>query len=595
MIFLGLLISTCFAQTQTSLNSCANEKKVFKLDIRQLVAQGSTIEDIDAYALCQEAYQYDYIWLHQLWTPSKYNYKDVNGQPQQATDYRVLENIKEYQIDPQIGTFTNLYKFQQNVKNHCLHIKFLGEFSFYVPKDSYKQKQLDSFTDLYDDENFQSAMNYQMKTVPYAVPWNYFIQKGFQDMEDIIFRIMVTQHKLDGIDFLQPSLGLYQHVTSYYYPNEIDEQGIELFRKDFYENIKLHSMATDLYFKGGEEIQYKSKLLNYLQIIYNQPTTDDNWINTNYTFSAQVYIYKVDNKSVKAQDFNRFSTVVDQTMSPTKNTCVRFNYTNFAGGAAEYIRSTIRRKKERSLIFLDTQDIFPTLYYQSYALEDPKRRNASFDFGMSDIIEVQFEPASYLIRYKKLFLENNQQASTYMEPEENYTKIQFMGSSNNPTSIIQIAFPFMWSQIYKHNNFQILGHRHIRLNVGDNNYYLAQVEPSINQMENNFTLNFYILNLPSLKIGVGVCDKDRVKLKNRIITSGSLVGQGLYQLFTDGTTSTQYSMYDLISVTQFRSNKSISFYKNQTYQYSFAFIDPIKNLNFCVSMVAQGTTVYLEY
>ena len=47
-------------------------------------------------------------------------------------------------------------------------------------------------------------------------------------------------------------------------------------------------MATDLYFMGGDDnSKYKSKLLNYLQIIYGQPTSDDNWINTNYTVSNQ--------------------------------------------------------------------------------------------------------------------------------------------------------------------------------------------------------------------------------------------------------------------------------------------------------------------
>ncbi|KAM3142756.1 hypothetical protein pb186bvf_005140 [Paramecium bursaria] len=628
MTMLIFILSVCYAQTQTSLNSCANEKKVFKLDIRQRVPSGGTIEQINALALCKEAYQYDYIWLYQLWTPSKYNYNDVNGQPQQANDYRVLENIKEYQIDPQLGSLTNLYKFQQNVKNHCLHIKFLGEFSFYVPKDSYLIQNRTRFlhrpvyispniySDRYDDENFQWAINDQMKTVPYAVPWNYFTQNGFQDMQDIIFRTIITQHKLDGIVFLQPSLGLYQSVLQNYYPNEINEQGMQQYMKDFYENIKLHSMATDLYFMGGEDnSKFKSKLLNYLQIVYNQPTTDDNWINTNYTFSAQDYIEKVDNKSVKAQISNQFSTVVDQTMSPTKNTCVRFNYTNFGGGAAGI---TLKNKKNISDQQFEervkgiyvihsgyTQDIFPMLYSDQYALVDPKRRNASFNFGMQDIIEVQFEPISYLIRYKKLFLENNQQASTYMEQEENYTKIQFMGSSNDRTAVIQIAFPFMWSQLYKHSNFQILGHRHVRLATADSKYYMAQVEPSINQMENNFTLNFYILYLtPGQWIGVGVCDRDRIKFNNHTQT-GLQAGLGVYLLFTNGqtwhnktgdqSTYKSYSQYDLISVTYLKSNQSIQFYKNQTFQTSFALMDNVKNLNFCVTMCGQYSTIYLEY
>ena len=78
-----------------------------------------------------------------------------------------------------------------------------------------------------------------MKTVPYAVPWNYFTLNGFQDMLDIIYRVIITQHKLDGIVFLQPSLGLYQSVLQNYYPNEIYDQGNPLYIKDFYENINL--------------------------------------------------------------------------------------------------------------------------------------------------------------------------------------------------------------------------------------------------------------------------------------------------------------------------------------------------------------------
>ena len=71
-------------------------------------------------------------------------------------------------------------------------------------------------------------------------------------------------------------------------------------------------MATDLYFMGGEDnSQFKSKLLNYLQIIYNQPTPDDNWINTNYTFSTQYYVTMIDKKSAKADIYNNFEAVVD--------------------------------------------------------------------------------------------------------------------------------------------------------------------------------------------------------------------------------------------------------------------------------------------
>ena len=61
----------------------------------------------------------------------------------------------------------------------------------------------------------------------------------------------------------------------------------------------------------------------------------------------------------------------------------------------------------------------------------------------------------------------------------------------------------MFSLKYKHNNYEILGHRHIRLAIADGNYQMALVEPNmepnmepnINQMENNYTLNFYVLYL----------------------------------------------------------------------------------------------------
>ena len=62
-----------------------------------------------------------------------------------------------------------------------------------------------------------------MKTVPYAVPWNYFTATGIKDMLDLIYRVIITRHKLDGIVFLQPSLGLYKFILQYYYFDEIKD------------------------------------------------------------------------------------------------------------------------------------------------------------------------------------------------------------------------------------------------------------------------------------------------------------------------------------------------------------------------------------
>ena len=41
-----------------------------------------------------------------------------------------------------------------------------------------------------------------MKTIPYAVPWNYFNNVVINDMKDIIYRVIIDQHKFDGIVFL---------------------------------------------------------------------------------------------------------------------------------------------------------------------------------------------------------------------------------------------------------------------------------------------------------------------------------------------------------------------------------------------------------
>ena len=47
-------------------------------------------------------------------------------------------------------------------------------------------------------------------------------------------------------------------------------------------------------------------------------------------------------------------------------------------------------------------------------------------------------------------------------------------------------------------------------------------------MEDNFTLNFYVLyRTPGKYIGVGVCDRDRIALNNHI-SEGSKIALGAY-------------------------------------------------------------------
>ncbi|KAM3142723.1 hypothetical protein pb186bvf_005107 [Paramecium bursaria] len=573
----------------TSLNSCTNEKAILKLDIRQRVTElpeGSILEDLDGYTICQEAYQYDYIWLYQLWTPSKYNFININGFPQQTNDYRELELIKEYLIDPSIGSLTHLYKFQQNVKKYCPHIKFLGEFSFYVPKDSYLvynrtrflMKPLyanpNIYSNRYDDENFIWAINDQFKIIPYALPWNYFTADGISDMQDIIYRTIISQHRLDGIVFLQPSLGLYQRVVSKYYSAEIADQGNPSLLTDFYDHMRLSTQFTDRIFVGGNDnLNLKSFLLNYLQQIYGQPTLN-NWANTNFTWSPTEKQYTnviIDPKNL-AGNFNNFMHAnINEQMSLTNNNCIRFNWTGYysswGGGGVGINHNGIG-------FFI----------IQSGSRQAPNDNSInpikSFYFGNRDIIEIQFEPKSSLARYKKYFYENVQQSSMLIN-DQNQNMIKYTVMMSHRDSYIQIAFPFQFSQIFKNSNLVIQGHRHISQTqqLSQQYYYIAQIEPSINQIEDNFTLNFLIVGLQTNQnLGVGLCNREMVQLQNHQ-HQGADIGGGIYMFFTNGQIwhnssitlndinvgPHQYGFGNLISITFQKINNSILYYKDHVF------------------------------
>ncbi|KAM3142712.1 hypothetical protein pb186bvf_005096 [Paramecium bursaria] len=353
---------------------------------------------------------------------------------------------------------------------------------------------------------------------------------------------------------------------------------------------------------GNDNSKFKSLLLNFLQIVYNQPTPNNNWVNRDYNFQGGTHIDQISWKKVRGLSTSTLSVSVRAsiTMSPTQNTCIKFNFTNYEWGAAGIMLEGIGLYV---LIPNHTREIIPHLSYYPYTFLNDPDRNASFNYGAKDIIEVQFEPQSYLIRYKKLHRENSQQASTYMQQETNYSKISFMGSVCGNQQVLQIAFPFMFSSIYKPTNFTILGHLHIQLNVDDlENYYFAQVEPSINQVENYFTLKF--INLyQSRQVGLGVCDRDRVQKNNHI--SGQPIGLGVYLLFSNGhqwhnvsgdtSGHGSFTEKDIISVSYSKSNNSILYYKNSTFLHSFNLIDSVKNLNFCLTMNGYQSTVYLEY
>ncbi|KAM3142725.1 hypothetical protein pb186bvf_005109 [Paramecium bursaria] len=611
-MIIEILLPLRQALIYTTVNSCTNEKNILKLDIRQKVSQliNGTIEDLDSYAICQDAYQYDYIWLYQLWTPSKFNFIYINGYPQKTNDYRELENIKEYLIDPTIGSLTNLYKFQVNVRKYCPHIKFLGEFSFYVPKDSYltqnktrffKRPMYDNpniYSDRYDDENFIWAFNDQMKTVPYALPWNYFTTAGIADMQYIIYGMM-SQHQLDGVVFLQPSLGLYQKFTSQIYSTEIQDQANPKLLTDFYDQMGLQTKFTPKIFIGGNDrLNLKSQLLNYLQQIYGQPTIND-WANINFTWSPterHTQNVIVDPKTMRATAANVKYANINENMSLIQNNCIRFNWTQYyssQGGGA---------------VGINTNGQGPMLIYSGkrVALAD---EDQSFNFGTGDMIEVQFEPLTSVARYKKYFVENSQQTSMIVS-DLNQSLLKFSILLVQNGAAINIAFPFQYSQTLKNSNLVIQGHRHMSQtqSLSQQYYYIAQVEPSINQIVDDFNLNFLIVSLESNQyLGIGLCNREVVQLQNHQ-HKGTDLGGGIYMLFSQGyiwhnSSSTlnnikknqSYAQGNLISVTFFKSNNSILYYKDHTFMYSLPVTDIVKNLNFCVAMNSQYSTISLEY
>ena len=82
----------------------------------------------------------------------------------------------------------------------CPHVKFLGEFSFYVGLDStlvynntrflqipYTLKS-GNYNERYDNDGFIWATDDYGRTIPYTVVWNLFNKKSILDIKDIIYR-----------------------------------------------------------------------------------------------------------------------------------------------------------------------------------------------------------------------------------------------------------------------------------------------------------------------------------------------------------------------------------------------------------------------
>ncbi|KAM3142759.1 hypothetical protein pb186bvf_005143 [Paramecium bursaria] len=612
MKFLLLIVVSYSQQIFTTTNTCSNEKTIFKLDIRDRVEQlgpGYSIEDLDTYSLCQEAYNYDFIWLQQLWIPSQYNFKDVGGIPQVTNDYREFQNIKEYLFDPSLGTLTNLYQFQKKVKKYCPHIQFLGEFSFYMGQDSYLMQNQSRFLKRplydnpniqnrrYDDNNYVWAFNDQYKTVPYSAVWNYFNQNTINDLQDLIFRLIIQQHKLDGIVFLQPAFGLYSVAKQFYGP-EIADQGASTMLQDFYYNMGLHLQNQSFFFMGGDDaFNLKSQLLNGLQQVYGQPTNND-WANINFTWSQtdrSGYTLYLNPKLIQGNLNNFFYANVIQGVSATQNTCIRYNWTSYLpswGGAsigincygiANYLLSYQYVQHPDSLLYG-----YPSFYYQSF-----------------DQVEIQFEPLNKQLRFKKYL---NTQQTSFLASQTTYNLVKFTVMLNHISTQLQIGFPFQYSQIFKSQYQSLQGQRHILQTQTTQLYQFTQIIDSINQIESYYQLNFLILsNLSNSNLGVGVCNKDLMNLNLHQQLSAGL-GSGAYILYNNGmqmhNISTlynnqiipqTYAQGDLVTVKYTSSNNSIQFYKNAIYMTQMILIDRVKNLNFCVSMNQQGSCISLEY
>ncbi|KAM3140676.1 hypothetical protein pb186bvf_007274 [Paramecium bursaria] len=606
------------------------------MDIRQRIEDlgvDKTISDINLTQLCNETQTYDYIWLTQLWTPSKFNYKN-NINAEQTDNYREFESIKEYQFDPNLGTKLQFTNFVKGLKAICIHMKFLGEFSFYVGQDSsllqnktrfLRRPQTISYNDQnqrYDDKGLVWAINSEGKTIPYTAVWNYFQYPIFMDIKDILENIIIKQHQLDGVVFLQPSLGLFE-VANSFYPAEIDFYGDSKFMGDFYENYKLKDSTTKLYFMGDlDNINAKPTLLRSRIVISLQSITYDNLYNYTFISSNQLCHSTIVVTEFKARNpalTTLKHCVMQQPLTLSKQ-CIKFNIS--------VILHLIPRMHGQIIILVLQQGLVTTQQLKSMGfdqsgltskkaifamvangvmsnyLDQESNRDKGVGFSLSqyDIFEVSFDAFTSELVFRKskcIFNIVNSQTSLfrYQQLAISYQQYRFIIGLYNSGSQIEISFPYQFTDDLKSSYLQVNGDRHLQSIKNSTKLQIGQVLQSINQLENDTTLNIYTLDIPPQSIiGLGICNKDLMIINNHQISQK--LKSGGYLLLSNGSlihssdssynqTTQGYSKGNIISITFQKSNYSIIFEKNNIYLYSMFIGQYVRNLHFCVGFYQE--------
>ncbi|KAM3143676.1 hypothetical protein pb186bvf_004172 [Paramecium bursaria] len=630
-IILLISLYNQLSNAETSTLTCTSDPKVYKFDIREYVdslGQGSKISNINVLQVCDMAYMYDYIWITQLWTPSKFNYDLVANKPQQVNNYRELQNIKEYIIDPVLGDAVDYFNFQQQLRQKCYHLKILGEFSFYIGTDSSLVQNktrflLQPYTQIspnynsrYDLDGFVQATSDKGRIIPFSAVWNYFKDVNINDMRDIIQRQIIQQYKFDGIVFLQPSLGLYQFQNKYY-NNEISFFAQSAYLKDFYVNFGLWKQITPYIYMGADDNLQAKFFLIYsgLFLVYNQEDSR-NWVTAQYKYSMTLRTM-----NTIVSDFSNYCTkyvpapwvTIVQRPSLTQPMCVRFNFSVHSGGSGigvldlPLIQTFNYDPGHMNNINHGEYGVFgpgTTVHSDDWALN--WKVGYTFSLAQLDQIELQYDP---LTRYATFYkYKTNLKFRMYVGVDP--SKIAFASAVTNANEQIDISFPYQFSPEFSSPNTQIKGDKNIIMSTTQTLLTFAQVEPSMDQdLFPFYELDFRIQNIPAgSSIGVGICNRDQIKFNNFKGTSDNL-GIGAYLFFSDGTVVHNSNValnnqnisftFNSVSVMMVRytiANKTVSitdFYdRTQTRKMTTG---RIKNANFCVGMKKQGSDILLVW
>ncbi|KAM3139792.1 hypothetical protein pb186bvf_008034 [Paramecium bursaria] len=590
--------------------------QILEVDNLQL---GSTVADIDVLQLCEKIYDYDHIWLTQLWTPSKFNYQNqINAQT--TNNYKSIQNIKEYALDPALGTSSHFLQFQQQLKSVCYHIKFLGEFSFYVGSDSpllYNKTRFlqvpydqisNNYNPRYDNDGFIWAVDDFGRIMPNTAVWNLFSKIPLQDISDIIYRQIILQYNLDGIVFLKPSLGLYS-FNNKFYNQELSFFGQTSYFKDFYVNFGLKFTDTQYYFMGGEDNfngEFIFSNVGLQQLFKTQYNYDSIRQNANFSFDSVMHhnLLNPDSTTISSPSWipGGLAALVDQDLPATQKSCFKVNLTAStfcAGGLA--IKTSLQNYGylTRNLLLNGEYANHGGTYHGDSILNF--KSEYTFNCNQKDQIEVQFDPLNKTLTILKLrvILFNQIKSRTFTQRFQfmiilsTLRYFTFLGSVNQQ---LQISFPYYFSSLYKSPQASVKGDRNLLAISSNQTLQYAQIEPSINQF-NVTRLNILIQTVPAGQM-----------IYNKHIANIQL-GWGAYMVFqneivvqhSDNSTynnqldSFAFSSNSLIHIIYNPNTKELAFYDTQSNSYNMLITRKIKNMNFCVAFNNQNSAFYLQY